>query len=516
MTRQKISSFWLISMAAVCGAVVMAVELLGARMLSVGYGGSLSVWASMIAVTLLSLAVGYFAGGYTADRFPKPVIVGIVAVGAGIMIAISPYLRFVLKICYHTMGIQGGALASSAIIFFVPLCLLGMISPFVIKLLSEKGKGIGLTAGSVYAVSTIGSVAGTLVTGLWMIPGFGIDTCFRITALCAMIFGIIGIVLHTGLKGSPSLACIVITLLPYSSPRIGEEYTAPDNEKTRIEAVYESPHGHITVLTKGRYRLLMVDGIVQTGIPLDLPHLVKGECLKNHYFQELIPFMVPDPSKQEVLIIGLAGGMTASVLQKYGMKLDCVDLDPVIIEVARKWFFFTGKAEAADGRRYLESCSKQYDFCVIDTYSGDIFPFYLATIEAFTAVKKVLSERGVLVINYIGTPLGKPFRSVRATLEKVFSHTLALKGEAGDDVQTITLFASDRVITFNRGWLDYFSDFSGVDPVSEAIHRFSIPLSGTKGLILTDNYNPIDSMRAREALRWRERTAGRIGEKVLF
>jgi hypothetical protein len=157
---------------------------------------------------------------------------------------------------------------------------------------------------------------------------------------------------------------------------------------------------------------------------------------------------------------------------------------------------------------------------VIDTYSGDVFPFHLATRESFAAAKSVLEPGGGLVLNYIGSPKGKAFACLVATVKEVFGNLLALRGEEGDDVQTITLFASDREIKFNRKWQDQtldFSGFSGPDPVMLDIRRLTVepPVAGS-GFVLTDNYNPIDFLRAEEALRWRERTARSVGAGARF
>ena len=226
--------------------------------------------------------------------------------------------------------------------------------------------------------------------------------------------------------------------------------------------------------------------------------------------------MVDDPAQASALIIGLAGGMTASMLRLYDMQLDCVDLDPEIIATAREDFGFQGPATAADGRQYLEACRKRYDFCVIDTYSGDVFPFHLATREAFAAARRVLKPGGVLAINYIGSPVGKGYACLDATIRAVFPEVRAIRGVPGDDVQTITVLASDRRISFNKGWLETMGGFSGVDPVSEAVERLTIGSPPAGGFVLTDDYNPIDTLRADEALRWRALTAKNIGEQAIF
>jgi SAM-dependent methyltransferase len=203
--------------------------------------------------------------------------------------------------------------------------------------------------------------------------------------------------------------------------------------------------------------------------------------------------------------------MTASLLQLHGVAVECVDLDPAIIAVAREYFSFEGAAVAADGRRFLEDCTARYDFCVMDTYSGDVFPFHLATREAFEAAKRVLKPGGVLALNYIGAPKGKAFACLHLTIARVFRHVLAIGGEPGDDVQTITVFASERAIEFNKGWLDDQGSAGGADPVSEAIERLTVRPDPTGAFVLTDDRNPIDLLRAGEARRWRARTIANIG-----
>lgn len=513
----RLATAWLLVTAAVCGAVVMAVELLGARLLGVAYGGSLAVWAAMIAVTLLSLAIGYFVGGALADRRPRPALLYGVLVAAGALIAACPHTRPVLKACHDALGLRGGALASSAIIFSLPLAVLGVVSPFIIRLLCHEAHAVGIRAGGVYALSTLGSVAGTLLTGLWLIPALGTAAGFRLTALAVAATGAAGLALTLGPKGTAAaLVPIALALLPSPATRVGLTYTAPDGDRVELLAVRDSAHGRIVVLDKGRYRLLVVNGIVQTGIPRGLARLAKGQCLANGYYQELLPYAVPDPARCNALLIGLAGGMTAAMLTLHGIATDCVDLDPEVIAVAREQFGFAGTAVAADGRLFLETCPTRYDFCIIDTYSGDTFPFQLATREAFEAARRVLKPDGVLAINYIGAPAGRAFACLWLTLSRVFPHVTAIRGEPSDDVQTITLFASERDVRFNKGWLDHLDGFTGADPISEAIARLTVAPNRGDAFVLTDDYCPIDFLRGDEALRWRERTARNLGEQGIF
>jgi len=522
MRRETLALVWLWVAACACGAVVMAVEFLGARMLSVGYGSSQTVWAAMISVTLLSLTAGYFIGGFLADRYPRPGLLYAAILAGGALLTACPHARFILKACYNSLGIEGGALASSMVVFFLPLGLLGMTSPFVIKIITERGRKVGMTAGGVYAVSTVGSVAGTLLTAFYLIPQCGAPAGFRITAAAAAAVAAIGLITTLGWRGAAALLVpVILSAVPSPTPRVGNTYAAPGGDVV-VKHVRDSHYGHITVLDKGDYRLLVVNGIVQTGIAQNLARIGKAQHLLDNYFQELLPYTVDDPESKSALLIGLAGGLTARLLDRYGMRVDSVDLDPEIIEVAREWFGFNGSAAVADGRRFLEDCKTRYDFCIIDTYSGDGFPFYMASLEAFRAAKGVLNPGGVLAINFIGSPAGRPFACMYRTLSEVFPNVRALRGEDPreaanpDDVQTITIFASDNPITFNKGWMD-FLDFEDGQRVSRSIEKLTVVPRRRDGFLLTDAHNPIDLMRSREALRWRERTIeDRIGKDVLF
>jgi len=477
-------------LAAVSGAVVMAVELLGARMLSVVFGGSVLVWAAMISVTLLSLTAGYFVGGRVADRWPRAVILCSVILVAAMLTSVCPHARFVLDWSSRTLGLQGGALASSLVVFFLPLGLMGISGPFIIRLLAQ-GHGIGRTAGAVYAISTLGSVAGTLLTGLWLIPSFGVAWGFRFAACALAAVAVVGLVLSRPRLGAAgALLAAGVTFMPMPGPAIGAAYIAPDGDQVTVLDVQESAYGHLVVLRKGTYHLLVADGIVQSGVPRTIAQMPKAAALAQRYFQELLPYTVEDAAGRSVLIIGLAGGMTATLLRQYEMEIEAVDLDPAVIALARRHFGFVGQAVAADGRRFLQACTQRYDFCVIDTYAGDVFPFHLSTVEAFRAARSVLNPEGILTVNFIGSPAGQAFACVCRTLGAVFPHLLAIRGEDGNDVQTITIFAASRPVEFNHGWLRWLGAFRGVDPIADTIRRLRVDPLPAGGFVLTDELQP--------------------------
>ena len=170
--EQNGSKLWLYFIVFITGASVMIIELLGTRLIAPFYGASLYVWSSLISVTMIALAVGYFTGGYWADRARRTGLSLIIALAALFTLFIPLMARPVL-LATDSLGLRGGAFVSAFALFFPSLALLGMAGPFAIKMATARLDGIGASAGTVYAVSTLGSVIGTLILGFYLFPIVG-------------------------------------------------------------------------------------------------------------------------------------------------------------------------------------------------------------------------------------------------------------------------------------------------------------------------------------------------------
>lgn len=517
MTRVR--TVFLFSTVWVTGCVVMTIELLGARLLSVCYGGSMHVWAAMISVTLLSLAAGYFLGGVLADRKPHAWLLYVIILASGVFACAAPYARFAIRKLYGQFSIQTGTLISSLTVFFIPLTLLGMCGPFVIRLLSAVVKGAGKTAGSVYAISTVGSVAGTLLAALWMIPTFGTPMSFRISGCLLICLSALGLALHNSPAYLFLLGLVVAAAsMPTSAVKAGVTMTAPDGRKMTLRYATESTYGRLTVIDKEGERLLLMNGILQTGMPINVDELSRGvKLLYHNYFLELAPYCFEDAREKKALLVGLAGGLLAEILELHGVEVTAVEIDPEVVEVARKFFGYHGKVIIGDGRQALEDSSGTYDMCIIDAYSGDAFPFHMASVEMFEEISRILGEKGVLGMNYIGVPDDRATASILRTVGEVFDHVRAFKTEESPAVQPICILASNRDLELSaRRWLPDMDSFEGVDPVSSALTRLELKTTRAVGRLLTDNHNPIDFDRAQAAVEWRNRTADVLGPDAIF
>lgn len=207
----RAASAFLFLAVAVSGAGIMSLEMAAARMLLPYYGDSHLVWANLIGVVLASLAAGYYLGGTLADRYPHRRVLTLVLAGAGLWslllpLAGNPVLRAVQGILPPgQLGFVASSLLAALVLLGAPSLVLGFVPPFAIRLaLSDVGAG-GSVAGSVYAVSTIGSMAGTFGSVLWLLPAIGVRATFAVTAAVLLATAAAGMALPEGrrLPASP-------------------------------------------------------------------------------------------------------------------------------------------------------------------------------------------------------------------------------------------------------------------------------------------------------------------------
>ena len=158
----------------ISGAAVLAIEILGTRILGPFYGVSLYLWSALISVTLIALSVGYAVGGWWADRGASRINLYYIVAGAGIWTLVIPWIRGAVLTVAEPFGLRFAVLVAAFVLFFAPLALLGMVSPYAIKLKARDVSIVGRSAGNIYAVSTVGSVAAALLTGFFLIPNVGV------------------------------------------------------------------------------------------------------------------------------------------------------------------------------------------------------------------------------------------------------------------------------------------------------------------------------------------------------
>src|SRR5215207_9747429 len=424
------------------GFASIGVELTASRLLAPFFGSSTFIWASLIGLTLAFLALGYFLGGRLADRRPEPVVMYAITALAAVAIGTIPFVSRPLLTgsleAFRELdaGAFYASLAGTLLLLAPPVTLLGFISPFAIRLQLSDVTSAGTTAGSLYALSTIGSITGSFIPALVLIPLIGTAATFITLSLALLAPAVAGLVVMrawpVALAGG--LAAFIVPTLALAAPA----GVRPPDRGTLLDE-RESAYNYIQVVDEdGRRSLILNDGHAVHSV-YDPDDLLTGGPWD--YFM-MAPMMVEDtglpatsrmPEPQDALLIGLAGGTVARQLTAaYGpIPITGVEIDPEINEVAREYFALDELQNVdvivADGRYALRASDATFDLIGVDAYRQPYIPFQLTSREFFQEISAHLRPGGVAVVNAGRTRTD--FRlvdSLAATMRDVFPNVVAI------------------------------------------------------------------------------------------
>jgi spermidine synthase len=485
----------LLLIAFLSGAILMALEMVGIRVVTPDFGGDIYVLGSLIGVFLAALSVGYSLGGKMADRWPSPVLLAALLAVAGLnVVLLSFYRKPVNEWIFDGDFGRGGALLASIILFFLPAVLMGTTSPFVIRLVATSMDRLGRTAGAVYAVSTVGSIAGTLGTSFYLINYLQVPNLIRVLGGALVLTGIVSSLLHQRARATVTAVALLAVCLS-AGPASAE----------RILLERDSPYHRLIVSDDGRYRYLRADRVWHTQMDLRDKH---GRGLPYTDYVDLAFLFNPDI--KEVLVIGLGGGtIPKRFVRDYPkVNVEAVEIDPDVVKIADKYFEVQEgprlKINTADGRVFLRRAKKKYDLIMLDAYYADTVPFFLTTKEFFAIVKDHLTPGGVFVNNVIGTVSGsrsKFYRSVYRTMDEVFPNVTAFKvADSGPITYNFEIFAVNAPQAVSMSTLrhrakemqgeiirDRYLAERVEDVVSKPPRTDDVPT-------LTDDYAPVDAL----------------------
>ena len=188
-TSKYPASFWyLITISIIEGGAVMAVELLGAKLIAPSYGASLYVWATTLAVTMGGLTTGYLLGGIISEKYPHKTTLHYIVLASAFFVSIMPMTSSMIMDATLGMNLKVGIVISSLCFVFPPLVFFGMVSPLIIRLISREVKEVGNSVGTIYSISTLGGIATTFIFGFYFIPNMGLEFSTYITAFALFVF----------------------------------------------------------------------------------------------------------------------------------------------------------------------------------------------------------------------------------------------------------------------------------------------------------------------------------------
>ncbi len=358
------------------------------------------MWANLIGIVLAALSVGYWLGGRIADRRPEPTLLGHIVLASAVFVAAipfvaSPFLDVTVDGLDETSaGAVVGSFLAVLLLCAPPVVLLGMVSPFAIRLAVSSIATAGQVAGRLYALSTAGSLLGTFLPALVLIPAIGTQRTFLVVS--AILAGSACFLLGARyLVVAAGLAALVV--IP------------PGAIKDRDGLLHEetSYQQYIQVVEEddGRRLLYLNEGIAVHSVWRPNTVLTGGVW---DSFLALPPLLGRD--LERVAILGNAAGTTARALGVYypDAEIDGVELDPAVTRVGKRYFGLDDNPRLtvhdADARPFLRSTDERYDLIVVDAYHQPYVPFYLATREFFRLVRDRLAPGGIVALNVATVP----------------------------------------------------------------------------------------------------------------
>ena len=488
------------------GIGALATEITASRLIAPYFGSSTVVWANLIGLVLAGLAVGYWLGGRVADRRPRPRLLGAIVLAAALFVAIVPFVAkpfldlTVEGLDTVSAGVVVGSFVSVLLLFLPPVVLLGMVSPFAIRLAVVGIETAGAVAGRLYALSTAGSLVGTFVPALVLIPAIGTQRTFLVVAALLALSSCF--LLGTRYLAVP-VVLVALVAVPPGAVRATDGLLHEESSTQQYIQVVQKPDG--------RRVLYLNEGIAAHSVWTPNGVLTGGEWDAVL----ALPPLLGHPLRR-VAILGNAAGTTARALARYypRARVDGVEVDPAVSRVGRSYF---GMGEIpnltihdADARPFLRSSDARYDLIVVDAYHQPYVPFYLATQEFFRLVRDHLTPGGIVSLNVARVPGDdRLLQAVSGTLATELPQVLswpALRFNAFVLGFTHPLDRAELVRRLARGPAD-------LAPLRELLARDAEPVAPSSDP-WTDDHAPVEWLTDRMILRY-VAEGGRLDEDFL-
>jgi len=488
----------------------LVIELVAGRIMAPYVGVSLYTWTSIIGVVLAGISIGAYLGGLIADRYPRSSTLGWLLFLSGLgAFFISPLTNLVGAAQFQT-SLMIRILLITTIIFLVPSCLLGMISPVVVKLTLNNLEKTGNVVGKIYAFSTLGSILGTFATGFFLISWMGtrqiLFTMGIILILSALVFG--GFFVRKKV-----LALFFIVLIPLIWAFYGYAFKPPLDEETyffKESNYYTIKLKRDTTRSGGEpLEALILDHLVHSYTDLNDPLYLEYEYIR--IYEEMVRWQADKRRSFKALFIG-GGGYTLPrfIEAKYPQAgIDVVEIDPDITRVVKSYLGVSEDTRIRsfneDGRWFVMNSKEQgsYDFIFGDAFNDLSIPYHLTTKEFAMQLKRLLKPDGLLLANVIDSfKKGAFMPSYIRTLEEVFGkgnvHLITLSSDYDHiGISTCVVVASSQRLDID----DFVKTGKGKDGKEMTSHvmpqdRLQQYLMERYSVILTDDYVPVDNLIA--------------------
>jgi spermidine synthase len=496
----------LILIAFFAGAAVMIIEIAANRVLAPWFGNTIFTWTGLIGVILLALSVGYYVGGRLADyRCDDITLSHLLALSSMTILLIPLFHLTVGKYLQNADSILGPILAS-ALLFALPGFLLGTLSPYIIRLVSlqSSDRHIGLSTGTIFMFSTLGGVIGTFSAGFFLVPRIQLHNVFVFVAFTMMALSMIGYLFHLNQNESllSLLLLFIVNILLLTSYTI----IRPTNDPSVIydqNTFYHRIRVYQKEVDKGDKMISLYLDTAFEGARYERSQQIPS---KYQRYWELSRIFSPQLERAAFLGAGAFVMPEALIRSRSTVKVDVIEVDPQLIEVGRRFFKIDEYPQMHiiidDARRYLRLTKNKYDLIFADVYHGfRTVPAHLITKEFFSLIKDRLNDRGVFMMNLIGSVHGYNsllFKSILNTINTSFNQTyvFAIDPNKLNKLQNIIIVALDNNTTFSPTEIQKPGNIALTSSLlSHYISKDKYDLSGA--YVFTDNYNPVEYLTAK-------------------
>ena len=508
----------------IAGLATMSMEFAASRLLIPVFGSSIYTWGSLIGVVLVGLSGGYHLGGRLADKYPHHEKFCSILFSAGLYVLFIPFISsliidFTATIIDVSLDDSNNnyinnlnSLFTSFLLILVPTLLLGMISPYAIKLATKSLDKVGNISGNLYSVSTIGSIVGTFLTVFIVIPLTEINHIFYGLGILLIVSSIVG------LKLIPKILALFII--------IGLSFSLVFNDMQTVSLNFQKFHlhpGHLVYETETLYSHLdVIDNynsinnraLFLNGYPHSIMDKLDPYSLESDYTKFFPLGLLLNDNTTKVLFIG-GGGFSGPkyFMQHYpNISVDVVEIDPQVVEVAKKYFFLDElnpklRIYTEDARNFLDNNQGKYDMIVLDAFSKSYVPFHLMTIEFYNLLFEKLVVGGVVISNHIGSPNDKQsssdlYRANLKTFLEVFPKVYVFLTDYSKAVQNI-IVASVKTEYITENNISDKTEIANMQEINTkvtdevdysdyALETSQIGLNDVP--ILTDQYAPVENL----------------------
>lgn len=463
------------------GAAICALEITSSRVLAPYFGASLPVWGSVIGITMIALALGYSWGGKIADKNPNFQTMGYLTLIAGILATLIPIIaKYVLAVTLNGLIetkfiIIIGSLIGMIALFAIPIMIMGMVSPYAVRLASDKVNDIGQTAGSLYSIATVGSIFGIILPAFLMIPLLGSRLTIVIFATSEIFISIIAI------RRAKFLLLLFVPLV-----------AALNNQYIYADSIVEeeTPYQYVRVLKiNDVYQLKFNEG---TGTQSIFDQTRSLRVDRYWDFAVILPYFQPQNKNQKMLILGVAGATVATNIRDHvrDIKVDItgIEIDGRVMNLAQKYFGADKKTlnyQIADGRLGLKKLNQRFEMIYVDAYTEQHYiPPHLATFEFFSEAQDKLTNSGFLIANVNSISKHGPLlEAIAATMALVFDQVWIIPVP---DTYNYLLLATN-----NRHLMENFRPPKKFEQFNQIVKNDAWLFSGN-GRPLTDDRAPLE------------------------